>query len=76
MFIYNFNIGKLKKIFIAIITSVLVILTIIFVFYLINNPRKSFTKDECSPPEVIEIPVANYTNFLNDCYKNLDNYLR
>jgi len=76
MFIYNLNIKKLKRLSLVAIVFILVVLTLFFVFYMFKHSKKSFVKDECSPPEVTEIPVANYTNILKDCYENLDNYIR
>ncbi|MBP3708052.1 MAG: hypothetical protein J6J36_05545 [Clostridia bacterium] len=76
MFIYNISINKKKNsktIFLTI--SILLIVTLIIFICNIVNSNRMYVQDTMSIPDTIEIPASNYTNVLDDCYANLDNYV-
>lgn len=76
MFIYNLKVdgNKLGKIFLGILFSLIIIITIIVCYRVLGN---SFfkTKDNNKHNEMQEITASNYTNILKAVHDNLNEYV-
>lgn len=76
MFIYNISLGKKKNFKTIFLTISILLIVILFIFIFGNvNSNRMYVQDTMSIPDTTEIPASNYTNILDDCYANLDNYV-
>lgn len=76
MFIYNISLGKKKNLKTILLTIGILLIVTIIIFVCSNvNSNRMYVQDTMSIPDTTEIPASNYTNILDDCYANLDNYI-
>lgn len=76
MFIYNFKVdgNKLGKIFLAILFSIILIITLIVGYRIIGNNFFK-TNDNLKGKKVYEITASNYTNVLKTVHENVSDYV-